>query len=232
MCSGSSGCTAPTPTSRSPASEALRLDPTDESAREGVLLALKARHPVYARLLQFFLWESRLPSQARWALLFAPFVVGHAIRTVHNDAVFFPLAVVFIGLIVLTWAAEPVMTLALLATREGRRVVGPASRVAAALFGGFIAAAVLFGIAAALTDTHFLIISLGFVFFALAAGNVDSLSEHRRKTFFAGTALYLLIAVVYAAIIAAGGGYNAQIVPAAVLIFGGVPAIWYVRLAS
>ena len=72
--------------------EALRLDPTDESAREGVVLALKARHPVYARVLRFFLWQSRLPKEAQWALLFAPFVIGRVIRSVHNDAVLFPLA--------------------------------------------------------------------------------------------------------------------------------------------
>src|SRR4029453_82560 len=99
------------------------------------------RHPVYAQVLRFFLWQARLPKQAQWALLIAPFVIGRVIRTVHNDAIFFPLALVFIGLIVLTWAADPVMTLALLATGEGRLVVSRDSRIPAALFRGFLACA-------------------------------------------------------------------------------------------
>jgi Flp pilus assembly protein TadD len=211
--------------------EALRLDPTDESAREGLVLALKARHPVYARLLQFFLWESRLPKEARWALVFAPLVVGRLIRTVHNDTIFFPLAIVFIGLIVLTWAAEPVMTLALLATREGRRVVSHESRTAATLFGAFLAAAVATALAGALYEPGFLIITFAFVVFALAVGNVDSLSEHRRKVVFAAAAGLVLLALVEAALIVAGAYESAGFVPAVVLILGAAASLWYVRFA-
>jgi hypothetical protein len=170
------------------------------------VLALKARHPVYACVLRFFLGQSRLPKEAQWALLFAPFVIGRVIRSVNNDAVLFPLAIVFIGLIVLTWAADPVMTLALLATREGRLVVSRESRIAAAFFGGFIAAAVACVIVGAVTDPHLYIVTFGFLVFALAAGNVDSLSEWRRRVMYAAAVAMVLTAVVETAIIVAGGG--------------------------
>lgn len=212
--------------------EALRLDPTDESAREGVVLALKARHPVYARVLRFFLWQARLPKETRWALLIAPFVIGRVIQTVHNNAVFYPLAVVFIGLIVLTWAADPVMTLALLATREGRAVVSRESRMAASLFGGFITAAVVAAVVGSVTDPHLYIVTFGFVVFALAAGNVDSLPERRRKVVYAAATALALVAILETGIVAAGGGYHAQVVPAFVLILGAAASLWYVRLAS
>src|SRR5262249_20729630 len=65
--------------------EALRLDPTADDAREGLVLALKARHPIYSWLLRFFLWQSRLPKRAQWALLAAPFVIGRLIRTTDNS---------------------------------------------------------------------------------------------------------------------------------------------------
>ena len=212
--------------------EALRLDPTDESAREGLVLALKARHPVYAQVLRFFLWQARLPKQAQWALLIAPFAIGRVIRTVHNDAIFIPLALVFIGLIVLTWAADPVMTLALLATREGRLVVSRDSRIAAALFGGFIAVAVAAAIVGAVYDPHLFIVTFGFVVFALGAGNVDGLPERRRKVVYAAAVALVLVAVVQTAIVVAGGGYHVQVVPAVVLILGAAASLWYVRLAS
>jgi hypothetical protein len=124
------------------------------------------------------------------------------------------------------------MTLALLATRDGRLVVSRESRIAAALFGGLIAAAVACVIVGSVTDPHLYIVSFGFVVFALAAGNVDSLAERRRKVMYAAAAALVLTAVVEIAIVAAGGGYHAQIVPAAVLIFGAAACLWYVRLAS
>ena len=212
--------------------EALRLDPTDEHAREGLVLALKARHPVYAALLRFFLWQSRLPKQAQWAILVAPFVIGRLIRTTDNTAWFYPLAVVFIGFVVLTWAADPFMTLTLLATREGRHVVGRNSRIAAALFAGFIGAAGAAAVGAALDDPHFLIVTFGFIVFALAAGNVDSLPSNRRKVVYRAAGALALTAVIVIALVAAGAGYGAYATPAFVLILGAAASLWYVRLAS
>jgi tetratricopeptide (TPR) repeat protein len=212
--------------------EALRLDPTDEAAREGLVLALKARHPVYSALLRFFLWQGRLPKEAQWALLFAPLVVGRLIRTTDHTVWFFPLAVVFIGFVVLTWAADPFMTLTLLATREGRYVVGRDSRIAAALFGGFVVAAVAAGVGSAFVDSHLLIVTFGFVVFALAAGNVDSLPPHRRKVVYRAAAALTLTAVLLIGLVAAGAGYSAFVTPAVVLILGAAASLWYVRLAS
>ena len=212
--------------------EALRLDPTDEHVRHGFVIALKARHPVYAWLLRFFLWQSRLPKEARWALLAAPFVIGRLIRTTDNTALFYPLAAVFIGFVVLTWAAEPLMTLALLATREGRRIVDRDSCVAAALFAGFLGAALAAAVGGAFYDSHFVIVTFGFVVFALAAGNVDSVPPERRKVVYRAALALVITAVILISLVAAGAGYGAYVTPAFVLILGAVAALWYVRLAS
>jgi hypothetical protein len=212
--------------------ETLRLDPTDERAPEGLVLALKARQPGYARLLQFFLWQARLPRVAQLALLVAPLVLGRLIRHVHHDPLFVVFATVFIGVIVLTWAADPLMTLVLLATREGRYVVSRESRIAAALFAGFVAVAVAAAIGGAVSDPHLLIVTLASAFFALSAGNVDSLSERRRRIMYAATATFAVLDIVVAAIVAAGGGFNALIVPAAGLFVAAAASLWYVRLAS
>ena len=55
--------------------EALRLDPTMEWARLGVVEALKARHLVYRVMLRFFLWMGRQTQAAQWAVVLA-LVVG------------------------------------------------------------------------------------------------------------------------------------------------------------
>src|ERR1051325_5957971 len=49
--------------------EALRLDPQNEWARHGIVEALKARNIVYAVMLKYFFWMSRLSSRAQWAII-------------------------------------------------------------------------------------------------------------------------------------------------------------------
>ena len=49
--------------------EALRLNPSLEWARAGLVEALKARYPVYGLLLRYFLWMSTLSRRAQWAVI-------------------------------------------------------------------------------------------------------------------------------------------------------------------
>lgn len=47
-------------------SEALRIDAMQELAREGLLEGLKARNPIYARMLRYFMWTRRLRHEEAW----------------------------------------------------------------------------------------------------------------------------------------------------------------------
>src|SRR5206468_3894993 len=49
--------------------EALRLDPENAWARHGIVEALKARNLIYAVMLKYFLWMSKLSRQAQWAII-------------------------------------------------------------------------------------------------------------------------------------------------------------------
>ena len=49
--------------------EALRLDPDNDWARQGIVEALKARNVIYAVMLKYFLWMSRLSGRVQWAII-------------------------------------------------------------------------------------------------------------------------------------------------------------------
>ncbi len=47
--------------------DAMRLDPTSESGRSGLMTALQARNPLYRLILRYYLWTSRLTHNEFWA---------------------------------------------------------------------------------------------------------------------------------------------------------------------
>src|SRR5690606_16299570 len=94
--------------------QALALDPTLPWAREGLVLALKARNPVYAVLLRFFQWLGRFPRRTRNLFIIGGFVAYQLLRRLQESNpelrwVILPLLVVYIGFLVLSWLADPLL---------------------------------------------------------------------------------------------------------------------------
>src|SRR5581483_7555851 len=54
--------------------EALRIDPTLDWARAGMVEALKAHNVIYRWVLRYFLFMSRLNKQARWGILIGGYI--------------------------------------------------------------------------------------------------------------------------------------------------------------
>ena len=105
--------------------EALRLDPENEWARSGIVEALKARNPIYALMLRYFLWMSRLSRQAQWGVIiggyFANRIMTQAARSNPELAPWLlPLRVLYVAFVVLTWTAQPLFNLMLRLSRFGR----------------------------------------------------------------------------------------------------------------
>lgn len=105
--------------------EALRLDPENEWARSGIVEALKARNPVYAVMLRYFLWTSRLSRRAQWGVIlggyFANRVLTQAARSNPDLAPWLlPFRVLYIAFVVMTWTAEPLFNLMLRLNSFGR----------------------------------------------------------------------------------------------------------------
>lgn len=105
--------------------EALRLDPNQEWARQGLVTALKARHLVYGLLLRFFLFMGRIPGSARWGILIGLVVGVRALRAVAKNipalsVIVEPVIVAYVVFVAMTWLADPLFNLVLLCNRYGR----------------------------------------------------------------------------------------------------------------
>jgi tetratricopeptide (TPR) repeat protein len=124
--------------------EALRLGPTLEPARDGLLNALKAKHPLYRLLLRALLWASRLGPRAHWVVFGGAFIWLNSLQSIARDfpgsrPLLLPLALGYLLFVVSLWAAEPLSTVLLATSRDGRLLLGPRERTAAALLAGIIA---------------------------------------------------------------------------------------------
>jgi len=130
--------------------EALRLDPTLEFAREGMLEALKARNPIYRAMLAYYLWIGRQSGWLQGAFIAGIFFGGKIIDGLSTAApgfgwFFTPLLVLFYAFIYLSWTAQPLFNLMLRLDRFGRHVLSRDQRIGSTVFG--IVFAALIGVA-------------------------------------------------------------------------------------
>jgi tetratricopeptide (TPR) repeat protein len=105
--------------------EALRLDPTQDWARAGMVEALKARHLIYRLILRYFLWMSRLGRGAQWGLVIGGFVGQRLLVSLSrsNPALrpfVLPIIVAYLLFVLLSWLADPMFNLMLRLNRFGR----------------------------------------------------------------------------------------------------------------
>ncbi|HEU4884402.1 MAG TPA: tetratricopeptide repeat protein [Longimicrobium sp.] len=149
--------------------EALRLDPESEAARLGLAEALKARNPLYAGMLRYFLWMQRLEPRTRWMVILGGFIAYRIAdaAVVVNPALgpwLVPLMIAFAVFVLLSWTAPQVFNAVLLASRDGRYVLSPEQRTSGAwMAAGMAAAAVATGVTLA-SDNEWL--STGAMMFA------------------------------------------------------------------
>jgi hypothetical protein len=128
--------------------EALRLDPENEWARQGIIEALKARNIIYAVMLKYFLWMSRFSPRAQWAILLGGYfgnrlLGGLAAANPRLAPWILPIRILYVGFALLTWMAYPFFNLLLRADKFGRMVLSREETVASNWFGWCLFAAVI-----------------------------------------------------------------------------------------
>lgn len=105
--------------------ESLRLDPTMEWAREGIVEAMKARNPFYRAMLRYFFWMSKLQGRTQWVLILGAVFGIRALRSIgRSHPGFEPVAVaisaIYILFVAATWLARPLFDLLLRLDSFGR----------------------------------------------------------------------------------------------------------------
>ena len=177
--------------------QALALDPSLPWAKQGLVLALKARNPVYALLLRFFLWFSGLPTRTRTYVLIGGLLAYNLLRrTARTEPelkpFITPLLIAYAGFVVLTWLADPLLNLVLMARPEGRRLLTPDEKRGALLVGACLTVAALLGVAAASTpwkNAGMSAFGVGFTSFAVAAAYQRRGRKRTKLQVLAGIAL-------------------------------------------
>jgi tetratricopeptide (TPR) repeat protein len=105
--------------------QALTLDPGSEWAREGLVLSLKARSPIYALLLRYFLWSGRLPQRTRNLMAIGGFLGYNFLRRTSRSnpdlaPLIVPVLIAYGSFVLLTWLADPLLNLTLYSDRRSR----------------------------------------------------------------------------------------------------------------
>lgn len=124
--------------------EALRLDPSLDHARAGIVEALKARNPVYGLMLRYFLWSSRLGRGAQWAVLIGGVMLRSTLADLASrHAWALPLLLASLAFVLMTWLAVPLFNLALRLNRFGRLALSEDQVRASTWVGGTLFCALL-----------------------------------------------------------------------------------------
>ena len=120
--------------------EALRLDPNSEWARAGLVEALKARNPVYACILRYFLWMSKLKPRVQIGLIIGAVVGVQFILYISQAVPALALAgqilvFLYILFVLTSWCAVPFFNLLLRFHHEGRHALNGRERRSATCLG-------------------------------------------------------------------------------------------------
>jgi tetratricopeptide (TPR) repeat protein len=105
--------------------EALRLDPDNEWARRGIIEALKARNIIYAVMLKYFFFMSKLRKQAQWGVILGAYFGYRVLSVVSHESPnlrpwLLPLQIIYVMFVLMTWIADPFFNLMLRLNRFGR----------------------------------------------------------------------------------------------------------------
>ena len=157
--------------------ESLRLDPQNEWARQGTIEALKAKNIVYAFLLKYFLWMSRLSDKAQWLVILGAFFGMRILRSAEKsnpalEPFITPIQILYLLFVFLTWTANPLFNLLLRLNKFGRMVLNREEIVASNWVGTFVALALLSLVLAFLVSPFFLVTALVFGFSVLPLAGI------------------------------------------------------------
>jgi len=123
--------------------EALRLDPTNEWARAGIVEALKARNIIYGLMLRYFLWMSKLSTAAQWGVIIGGYFLNRALTSAakaNPDLApwLLPIRILYMVVLLLTWTADPLFNLLLRVNKFGRLALSEEQTTASTWFGATV----------------------------------------------------------------------------------------------
>jgi tetratricopeptide (TPR) repeat protein len=128
--------------------EAMRLDPGNDWARQGIVEALKARNILYAAMLKYFLWMSKLSPNVQWGIILGGYFGNQLLRRLSESNPdlapwILPLRILYISFALMTWVADPLFNLMLRLNRFGRHALSREQTIASNWIGASLFIALL-----------------------------------------------------------------------------------------
>ena len=120
--------------------EALRLDPGNDHAREGLKEAIKAKNPVYRVILKYFLWMNKMQDKYQWGFIIGLYVLYRiALRLAENvpelAPVLYPIIMLYVLFAFSTWIAKPISNLFLRLHPVGKHALSDDEKLGSNLTG-------------------------------------------------------------------------------------------------
>jgi tetratricopeptide (TPR) repeat protein len=120
--------------------EALRLNPSNESARRGIIEAMKSRYLVYRLFLQYAFWLSRLKGNVQWGFIIGLYILIRIIDSVAGSnpgaaPFLYPVIYLYATFVVFTWLIMPISNLFLQMNKFGRFALNKTEKTYAKIIG-------------------------------------------------------------------------------------------------
>ncbi|HKQ75389.1 MAG TPA: tetratricopeptide repeat protein [Blastocatellia bacterium] len=192
--------------------ESLRLDPTNEWARSGMVEALKARYFVYRLMLKYHFFMSRLSGRSQWFVLIGLYFVAKII-----PFLFIP----YLIFVFLSWTSAPLSNLMLRLNRYGRLLLTKEEIMASNLVGGLLLTGAASVIIAALTwRPPAIIAAVGCIMITIPVAGSFSIEKPKpRKAMFIYTGVMGLLLVAGFLLALIGSDLYLALIPFFVLGF-------------
>ena len=148
--------------------EALRLDPQNDYARNGLKEAIKGKNLLYRGVLKYFLWLGRLQERGRWVFIIGLYLLYRGALQLADSYpqlsyVLYPVIGVYVLFAFSSWIAVPISNLFLRLHPLGKHALTDDERLGSTLAGTLLGGALLSLIAFYFTDSDRLLFLGGFL---------------------------------------------------------------------
>ena len=222
--------------------EALRLDPENDTARGGLIEALKARNPLYGLMLRYFLWMGRLQPRTQWLVIIGGWFLYRAARGVARSnpemaPLMYPLMGAYVLFVLLSWTADYIFDLLLYLNPIGRHALSAQERRAAQTVGGAMLvalAAITVAVSWRNDDTFNAALMAGLLVLPTAGVFRLRPGTGRRRMTIATAGMYAaaLLSLAFSAAAGPGGDQLPGNLLFLLVILGAVASTWIVNISA
>lgn len=139
--------------------EALRLDPSNQLARAGMIEALKNKNVFYRIFFSFFIWMSRHQASTQWAIVIGIYIGFRFLRAAATQyPILIPVAILAGLFIYLTWIIDALFNLIVRFDKDGKYMLNEDEIMGANFAGGGLILAIVSAISAYLFSLDILFI--------------------------------------------------------------------------